>query len=106
MKAVIRTGGKQYLVSEGEVLAIEKLSKEAGEKIIISDVLLISDDEGKEIKLGDPVIANAKVEAEIVEQTKGDKIRVFKMRRRKRYRKTMGHRQKLTQIKIISILAG
>lgn len=106
MKAVIKTGGKQYLVSEGDILTIEKLPEEAGEKIIISEVLLISDDEGNDIKLGDPIIAAAKVEAEIVEQVKDDKIRVFKMRRRKRYRKTMGHRQKLTQIKIISILAG
>ena len=105
MKAVIKTGGKQYLVSEGEVLAIEKLPEVAGAKITIPEVLMISDDEGKDIKLGTPVLEGAKVEAEVVEQVKADKIRVFKMRRRKRYRKTIGHRQKLTQIKIISISA-
>ena len=105
MKAVIKTGGKQYLVSEGEVLAIEKLPEAAGAKITLSDVLMISDDEGKDIRLGAPVLEGAKVEAEVVEQVKADKIRVFKMRRRKRYRKTIGHRQKLTQIKIISISA-
>jgi len=105
MKAVIKTGGKQYLVSEGDVLAVEKLPEAAGSKITIPDVLMVSDDEGKEIKLGDPVVANAKVEAEVIEEIKADKIRVFKMRRRKRYRKTQGHRQKLTQIKIVSISA-
>jgi len=103
MKAVIKTGGKQYLVSEGEVLAIEKLSEETGAKITIPDVLMVSDDEGQDIKLGAPVVEGAKVEAEVVEQVKADKIRVFKMRRRKRYRKTQGHRQKLTQIKITKI---
>jgi len=103
MKAVIKTGGKQYLVQEGDVLAIEKLPEEAGARITISDVLMVSDDEGKDIQLGAPVLENAKVEAEVVEQIKADKIRVFKMRRRKNYRKTIGHRQKLTQIKIVSI---
>ena len=93
------------MVSEGEVLAIEKLPEVAGAKITIPEVLMISDDEGKDIKLGTPVLEGAKVEAEVVEQVKADKIRVFKMRRRKRYRKTIGHRQKLTQIKIISISA-
>lgn len=105
MKAVIQTGGKQYLVSEGDILAIEKLPEVAGAKIALSDVLLVSDDEGKEVKIGNPVVANAKVEIEVVEQVKADKIRVFKMRRRKNYRKTIGHRQKLTEIKIISISA-
>ncbi|MFA5966903.1 MAG: 50S ribosomal protein L21 [Patescibacteria group bacterium] len=105
MKAVIKTGGKQYLVSEGDVLVIEKLPEEAGAKITLSDVLLVSDDEGKDVKLGTPVLEGAKVEAEVVEQVKADKIRVFKMKRRKNYRKTIGHRQKLTQIKIISITA-
>ena len=105
MKAVIKTGGKQYLVSEGDVLAVEKLPEAAGAKITFPDVLMVSDDEGKDIQLGAPILENAKVEAEVVEQVKADKIRVFKMRRRKRYRKTLGHRQKLTQIKIISISA-
>lgn len=105
MKAVIKTGGKQYLVQEGDVLAIEKLPEEVGAKITLSDVLMVSDDEGKEVKLGAPILEGAKVEAEVVEQVKADKIRVFKMRRRKRYRKTIGHRQKLTQIKVVSITA-
>ena len=105
MKAVIKTGGKQYLVQEGDVLEIEKLPEAAGAKITFSEVLLVSDDEGKDLQLGEPILANAKVEAELVEQVKADKLRIFKMRRRKRYRKTMGHRQKLTQIKIVSISA-
>jgi len=103
MKAVIQTGGKQYLVSEGDILAIEKLPGSAGAKIAFPDVLLVSDDEGKEVKVGNPLVVNAKVEAEIVGEVKADKIRVFKMRRRKNYRKTMGHRQKLTQVKITNI---
>ena len=105
MKAVIRTGGKQYLVSEGEVLAVEKLPEAVGGKVVLTDVLMVSDDEGKELKLGLPVLAGAKVEAEVMDQIKGDKIRIFKMRRRKRYRRNTGHRQKLTQIKIVSISA-
>ncbi len=105
MKAVIKTGGKQYLVSEGDVLAIEKLPEADGAKITLPEVLMVSDDEGKELKLGAPILEGVKVEAEVVEQVKADKIRVFKMRRRKRYRKTIGHRQKLTQIRIVSISA-
>lgn len=105
MKAVIRTGGKQYLVSEGEVLAVEKLPETVGTTVSFPEVLLVSDNEGKELKLGNPTLADAKVEAEVVEEVKADKLRVFKMRRRKNYRKTIGHRQKLTQIKIISISA-
>ncbi len=105
MKAVIKTGGKQYLVQEGDVLAVEKLPEAVGAKISFPEVLLVSDDEGKDLKLGNPILPDAKVEAEIVEEVKADKIRVFKMRRRKNYRKTIGHRQKLTQIKIVSISA-
>jgi len=105
MKAVIKTGGKQYLVQEGDILAVEKLPDAIGAKISFPEVLLVSDDEGKDLKLGNPTLPDAKVEAEIVEEVKADKIRVFKMRRRKNYRKTIGHRQKLTQIKIVSISA-
>ena len=104
MKAVIKTGGKQYLVSEDDVLTVERLDTKDG-KISFDEVLLVSDDKGKDLKLGTPLVEEAKVEAELVEDVKGDKIKVFKMKRRKRYRKTQGHRQNLSKIKITKITA-
>jgi large subunit ribosomal protein L21 len=99
--AVVKTGGKQYLVSEGDVLAVEKLAGETGAKINLDEVLLV--DDGKTAKVGTPTVSGAVVEAEIVDQFRDDKVIVFKMKRRKRYRKTQGHRQNKTQIKILSI---
>lgn len=104
IRAVIRTGGKQYLVSEGEVLDVEKVAHKSG-KLVLDEVLLVTDEEGKELKIGDPLIKGAKVEAEVVKEHKADKITIFKMRRRKRYRRKTGHRQQLTQIKITKISA-
>lgn len=101
MKAVIRTGGKQYLVGVDDVLDIEKISAEKDSKVIFDEVLMIAED--KDVKLGDPVIKGAKVEAIVEEQFKDKKIVVFKMKRRKRYRRTQGHRQQLTKIKITKI---
>lgn len=98
--AVIKTGGKQYLVEAGTVLEIEKVADENG-KIVFDEVLLI--DDGKSTKIGTPLVDGAKVEAEIVEQFKDKKIRVFKMKRRKRYRRTQGHRQHKTKVKITKI---
>lgn len=103
MKAVIQTGGKQYLVGIDDVLEIEKLIGEPGDKVVFDQVMMIAADDGKKLELGDPVIKDAKVEAEIVDQFKADKIVVFKMKRRKRYRKTQGHRQKMTKVKINKI---
>ncbi|HAR54919.1 TPA: 50S ribosomal protein L21 [Patescibacteria group bacterium] len=105
MKAVIKTGGKQYLVGENDVLVVDKLPEAEAAKVTFNEVLLTADDEGKTVTLGTPTVAEAKVEAEVVQQFKDDKLRVFKMRRRKRYRKSMGHRQDLTKIKIVSITA-
>lgn len=105
MKAVIKTGGKQYLVGENEMVVIDKLPEVQEAKITFNEVLMIFDDDGKVVTLGTPIIEKAKVEAEVVQQFRDDKIRVFKMNRRKRYRKTMGHRQDLTKVKIISITA-
>ena len=98
--AVIKTGGKQYLVEEGTVLDVEKLPGQDG-KIVFGEVLLI--DNGKTTKLGTPLVEGAKVEGEILEQFKDKKIRVFKMKRRKGYRKTQGHRQQKTRVKITKI---
>lgn len=101
--AIIKTGGKQYLVKEGDILTIEKLPEKVGEKIIFDQVLLVSDEKGKEIKIGQPLVKEAKVEAEILEQTKGPKVKVIKFKRKIRYHRKKGHRQSLTKVKIIKI---
>jgi large subunit ribosomal protein L21 len=101
MYAVIRTGGKQYRVSAGQSLRVEKLAAEAGSEVVISDVLLIG--QGDDVKLGAPLVSGAAVKATVLRQGKGDKIRIFKMRRRKHYRKSQGHRQAYTEIRIDSI---
>jgi len=101
MYAVIKTGGKQYKVSEGDTLDIEKIDGEKGNEVVFEEILMISR-EG-EIKVGTPYVIGAKVTGEIVAQTKGSKIKVFKMKRRKDYRKKTGHRQELTGMKIKEI---
>jgi large subunit ribosomal protein L21 len=104
MYAVIKTGGKQYRVKPDDVLEIERLPGEAGDILEFDQVLMLSGDAGFEI--GTPVISGAIVAAELVEQTRGDKIKIFKKKRRKHYRRTMGHRQDLSQIRITEILTG
>ena len=101
MYAVIKTGGKQYKVSKNDVISIEKLSDDAGKKIKLTDVLVISD-KGKPI-IGDPLIKGASVEAEIVDHSKNAKVTVFKKKRRHNYRRKKGHKQNITNIKILSI---
>ncbi|MBO8158713.1 50S ribosomal protein L21 [Thermosyntropha sp.] len=102
MYAVIKTGGKQYKVSEGDIVKVEKLPAEPGEKVTLEEVLLINDENGT-IKVGKPVIEGAKVIAEVLEQGKGKKIYVMKYKRRKNYRRKQGHRQPFTKIKIEKI---
>lgn len=101
MFAVIHTGGKQYKVAKGETLEVEKIEAEDGTNVEFDQVLLVND--GKETKVGTPTVSGAVVKAKIVEQTKADKIRVFKMKAKKRYQKTQGHRQKLTMLEIVDI---
>ncbi len=101
MYAVIRTGGKQYKVQEGEVLRVEKLEGSEGEEIEFKDVLMYSD--GENVTLGEPAIDAAVVKGHIVDQGKGKKIIVFKFKRRKGYRRFKGHRQHYTAVKIDSI---
>ena len=101
--AVIRTGGKQYRVSEGDVVKVEKLAGEVGEKVTLADVLFIGGD--GEAKIGAPVLANARVSGEIVGQIRAKKIRVFKKKRRKSYSRQQGHRQYQTALKITGIEA-
>jgi large subunit ribosomal protein L21 len=100
MYAVIKTGGKQYRVSEGQKLFVEKLPGQVGETIAIDQVLFVG---GDSPKIGQPLVAGAKVAAEIVDQGRGKKIVVFKFRRRKNYRRKTGHRQPYTELKITGI---
>ena len=98
MQAIIVTGGKQYNVSEGDTLFIEKLPVEAGDAVTFDQVLAIVD--GENTKFGAPVVEGAKVEAKVVKNGKGKKIRVFKYRAKKGYHKRQGHRQPYTKVEI------
>lgn len=104
MFAVVKTGGKQYRVAKDDVIRVEKLTAEPGEKIALSDVLMIDDGGSKTV--GAPLIEGAAVEAEVVEQMRADKIIVFKKKRRQNYRRKNGHRQHLTVLKITDIRAS
>jgi len=103
MYAVIKTGGKQYRVTEGDVVNIEKLAGEPGAKIEISEVLAVGEGEG--IRIGTPTVEGATVVAEILKQDKGKKVIIYKKKRRKGYDKRQGHRQFFTSIKIQEIKA-
>ena len=104
MYAVISTGGKQYQVSEGQTIRVEKIPGEIGDSLFLDHVLLLSD--GETIKVGQPTLEGAGVKAHIVEQGKAKKIIVFKRKKRKRYRKKAGHRQEYTALKIDAIAAA
>jgi len=104
MYAVIRTGGKQYRVAENDQIVVERLAGEPGETLEIDDVLMIADGEAPPV-VGTPVIEKAAVFAEVVEQTRSGKILVFKKKRRKNYRRTKGHRQDQTVLRITGISA-
>ncbi len=97
MFAVIRTGGKQYTVAKDDVILVEKLEGKAGDTITIGEVLALDS------KVGAPLVSGASVAAEILNQTKGDKVLIFKKRRRHNYRRKNGHRQQLTALKITDI---
>ncbi|MGB8366127.1 MAG: 50S ribosomal protein L21 [Rhizomicrobium sp.] len=103
MFAVIRTGGKQYKVATNDVLSVEKLVGEVGSTLTLSEVLLVGGDSPKS---GAPLVAGASVEAEIVEQGRGDKVIAFKKRRRKNTHRKRGHRQPFTKVKITAIHAS
>ncbi len=103
MYAVIKTGGKQYRVEVGNKLKIEQIVAEAGSDLVIDRVLMVS--EGENISIGKPFLDSAKVSATVVGHGRHDKIRIFKMRRRKHYQKHQGHRQNYTEIQITGISA-
>ena len=100
MFAIIRTGGKQYKVSEGDIIGVEKIEAEAGDKIEFDQVLMVA---GDDVKVGSPVVEGAKVSAEVLDQKKDKKIVIFKFKAKKNYRKKKGHRQPYTLVKIEKI---
>ena len=100
MYAVIKTGGKQYRVQQGDVIFIEKLDVQAGETVTFDEVLLVS---GDETTIGNPVVAGAKVEGKVLSQVKGQKIVVYKYKAKKNERKKQGHRQPYTKVEITAI---
>lgn len=103
MYAIVKTGGKQYRVSEGDVIYIEKLDVADGEKVVFDEILVVSKD--GEVKVGAPVVDGAKVEGTVVKNGRGKKVIVFKYKPKKDYRKKQGHRQPYTKVQIDKILA-
>ena len=101
MYAIFESGGKQHKVVEGETLRLEKLNAAAGDKVNFDKVLLVND--GKSLNLGAPYVAGGEVTAEVVEQGRGEKVKIIRFRRRKHHEKQMGHRQSFTDVKITRI---
>ncbi|MBA2350645.1 MAG: 50S ribosomal protein L21 [Burkholderiales bacterium] len=103
MYAVIKSGGKQYRVVSGEKLKVETISQEVGAAIVLDQILMVAD--GDKLSFGNPLVSGATIKATVISHGRGEKIKIFKMRRRKHYRKTQGHRQNYTEIQIDSISA-
>ena len=103
MYAVIKTGGKQYRVVAGEKLKVEQITADVGSEIVLDQVFMLAD--GADIKLGTPLVDGARVTATVLAHGRHDKVRIFKMRRRKHYQKHQGHRQHYTEIRIDGISA-
>ena len=101
MFAVLNTGGKQYKVSQGDLIEVEKLKSNTGDTVTLDQVLMVG--EGENVEVGSPYVLGCEVKGEVVEQGKGSKIIVFKKKRRKNYRRKNGHRQLFTQLKITEI---
>jgi large subunit ribosomal protein L21 len=101
MYAVIKTGGKQYKVAAGEKIKVEQIAADVGQEITIEQVLAVGN--GDQLKVGAPLVDGASVKATVVAHGKHDKVRIFKMRRRKHYRKSQGHRQSYTELQISSV---
>ncbi|HET9669292.1 MAG TPA: 50S ribosomal protein L21 [Casimicrobiaceae bacterium] len=102
MYAVVKTGGKQYKVAPGEKLKVEQIPADVGAEVILDQVLMVGD--GDAVRVGQPTLAGATVKATVLAHGRGEKIRIFKMRRRKHYQKHQGHRQNYTELQIESIL--
>ena len=104
MYAIIKSGGKQYRVQAGEQLRVEALAADVGSPVSFDEVLLVGSGEG--VKVGAPFVDGAKVKATVVSHGRGDKVKIFKMRRRKHYQRTQGHRQSYTELRIDDIVQG
>ena len=104
MYAIIKTGGKQYRVQAGEQLKVEGLSQDIGAKVAFEEVLLVGAGDG--VKLGAPLVSGAKVNATVLAHGRGEKVKIFKLRRRKHYQKSQGHRQSYTEVRIDDIVGG
>lgn len=102
MYAVVKTGGKQYKVAPGEKLKVEQIPADVGAEVVLDQVLMVG--EGESVRVGTPTVEGATVKATVVAQGRGEKIRIFKMRRRKHYQKHQGHRQNYTELKIETIV--
>ena len=103
MYAVIKTGGKQYKVAAGEKIKVEQIAADVGQEIVIDQVLAVGN--GADLTVGSPLVAGASVKATVVAQGKHDKVRIFKLRRRKHYKKSQGHRQTYTELQIDAVSA-
>ncbi len=103
MYAVIKTGGKQYRVAQGEKIKVEQIPADVGSEIMLDQVLMVG--EGDSVKIGKPLVSGATVKAVVISHGRHDKVRIFKMRRRKHYQKRQGHRQNYTEIRIEAISA-
>lgn len=99
--AIVKHGGRQFKVSEGAEILVNRLDAEKGSKVELKDVLLLAGEDG--VKVGTPLVAGARVEAEVVEHERGGKVIVFKMKRRKGYRRKAGHRQDLTRLRVTKL---
>jgi large subunit ribosomal protein L21 len=104
MYAIIKTGGKQYRVASGEQVRVETLAADVGAAVSFDEVLLVG--AGDAVRVGAPLVAGAKVKATILGHGRGDKVKIFKLRRRKHFQKSQGHRQNYTEIRIDDIVAG
>ena len=102
MYAVVKTGGKQYRITPGEKLKIEQLTADVGAEVVLDQVLMVG--EGDSVRVGQPMVAGATVKATVLSHGRGEKVGIFKMRRRKHYQKHQGHRQNYTELKIDSIV--
>jgi large subunit ribosomal protein L21 len=102
MIAVVELGGNQFMVQKGDIIEVKKQDIEVGKKMSLA-ALLVSDAEGKEVKVGTPTVEGSKVEFKVLDQKKGDKVRVFKMKSKKRYARNRGFRPSITQLEVLSI---
>lgn len=101
MYAVVKTGGKEYRISQGDLIRVERMQGKVGDQVTMKDILMVSHED--QVQVGNPLLANAVITGEIVQQVKGKKILTYKMKRRKNYRRTKGHRQTYTYIRVNDI---